>query len=388
MFGFKKEVTCPVCVSRIDYNDLRYRCQNSSCERNEKKNSMSRQNLISRRNKTSSRGMYVCEDCGSNLIKYCDKCGADLPIDIETIPRHTVAVFGIRASGKSSYIGSLLREMYKLNSPGNYHVDSRYFSDEIQNTVEFDYINPLQNARLLDATHAGESKVISSNITINIEKPKPKQNNFILTIFDMAGESFTDRTSMKTADRKNYMKDLSGIIFIIDPLMEGNKKLIKEILDKQDMNPESVQHQRALTNVIDYLKLNAGIRTNQKIDIPTAFVVGKVDVLEKSDRYSTMNIFRKPQFLSDHFEINLNEVEKNHNDIESMLHSWSTNYNNGDIGAFINSMKSAFSNYRLFGVSALGKDITSTSIVETNPIRLFEPLLWIFHKDGVVKEKK
>lgn len=386
MFGFKKEIICPVCVTRIDYNDVRYHCQNTSCDKFERR--VTRQVLISRRQKTNSKGLYVCEDCGSNLIKICETCKTDLPVDIESISRRTVAVFGIRASGKSSYIGSLLREMYQLNSYGNYHVDSRYFSDEIQNTVEFDYINPLKNARLLDATHAGESKVISSNITISIENPKPKQENFILTIFDMAGESFTDRTSMKTADRKNYMKDLSGIIFLIDPLMDGNKKLINEILDKQDMNPESVQHQRALTNVIDYLKVNAGIKTSQKIDIPTAFVVGKVDVLEKSEKYSTMNIFRKPNFINDKFEINLDEVKKNHQDIEKMLLSWASDYKNGDIGAFINSMKSSFSNYRLFGVSALGKDITSTSVVETNPIRLFEPLLWLFHKDGLIKESE
>lgn len=382
LFNGSKKIVCPVCVSKIEPNDVRFHCQNMSCENHEMQ--ITRAQLISRRNKKNNKGQFICESCGGNLVKFCSTCRTDLPLDIEQLDRKTIAVFGIRASGKSSYIGSLLREIHTISYPEHYYVSSTFFSDEIADRVEYDYLNPLQDARLLDATHAGESKVISSTISINFEQ-QAEEKKFILTLFDMAGESFTHMESMKTADQKNYMKDLSGIIFIIDPLMEGNKELLDSMFGEFQMSPEPTQHHRALTNVISYLKLNSGLRTTQKIEIPTAFVIGKIDVLEKSEKYGTMNIFRKSSFLNENFAINENEIEHNHEECFNMLYSWSNDFRNRDIGRFVNTMKTEFSNYRIFGVSALGKEITTTSVVDVNPIRLFEPLLWLFQQNNIIK---
>lgn len=384
-FGSNKKIVCPVCISKIDPHDVRYHCQNLSCDNHELK--ITKAQLVSLRNKKNNKGQYICELCSGNLVKICNTCSTDLPLDIEELDRKTIAVFGIRASGKSSYLGSLLNNIQYLADPGNYYVSSTYFSDTIADDVNFDYINPLENARLLDATNAGESKVISTNLSINIEREN-FESKFILTLFDMAGESFNKMGDMKIADQKNYMKDLSGIIFIIDPLMEGNKELLTDLFGNYELSPEPTQHHRALTNVISYLKLNAGIKTTQKIDIPTAFVIGKIDVLEKSEKYGTMNLFRKSNFLNENMEVNLNEVDTNHDECIDMLYSWSNDYKNRDIGRFINTMKTDFSNFKLFGVSALGKEITTTSVVDVNPIRLFEPILWLFEKNGIIKSNR
>lgn len=379
---FKKEdLICPVCITKIKHNDVRYKCQNMSCDNSEQ--SITKSQLVARRNKKNKAGNYICEACGGNLVKYCDTCSSDLPVDVENIPRKTIAVFGIRASGKSSYIGSILREFHTLTSPGNYYVSTTYFSDEIADRVEYDYLNPLEDCRLLDSTYAGESKVISSTLSINYEKKK-KEDRFILTLFDMAGESFNNMDSMKIADQNNYMQNLSGIIFLIDPMMQANSELIKEMSAIVENNSEVVDHHRALSNVITYLRLNSGLKSTQKIDIPTAFVIGKSDLLEKVPRFSTMNIFRKSKFLNDNLEINEAELEKNNQECSEMLYSWSKDYKNRDIGRFINTMKTDFSDFKIFGVSALGKEITTTSIVEVNPIRLFEPVLWIFNKNKII----
>ncbi len=378
---FKKEdVVCPVCVSKIKHNDIRYKCQNMSCDNSEQ--SITKAQLIARKNKKNKQKNYVCESCGGNLVKYCEVCGTELPVDIEDIPRKTIAVFGIRASGKSSYIGSLLREFHTLNEPGDYFVSNTYFSDEISDRVEYDYLNPLEDARLLDSTYAGESKVISSTLTIGYEKKKDEK--LILTLFDMAGESFTNMDAMKMADQNNYMQNLSGIIFLIDPLMKDNQELIKQLPDINNLNVEEVEHNRALTNVVNYLRINSGLRTSDKINIPTAFVVGKIDVLEKVPKYSTMNIFRKTNFIGKSLTVNENEVDKNDAECSKMLYSWSKEYKNRDMGRFVTMMKTNFNNYKVFGVSALGKEITSSSVMDVNPIRLFEPVLWIFSKNKLI----
>jgi hypothetical protein len=67
-----------------------------------------------------------------------------------------------------------------------------------------------------------------------------------------------------------------------------------------------------------------------------------------------------------------------------MLYSWSKEYKNRDMGRFVTMMKTDFDNYKVFGVSALGKEITSSNVMDVNPIRLFEPVLWIFSKNKLI----
>jgi len=174
-----------------------------------------------------------------------------------------------------------------------------------------------------------------------------------------------------------YICYAHGIIFLLDPLQipDVRQRLPQGVLPKEDPMASPgviVQHLRTL------FELQNSIRPTQKVTIPIAFALSKIDVLSSLlDRSSAL---MRP---SDHpGYVNLEDVESVNTEISNYLKTW--------IGInFYNTVRDGFAHYHYFGVSSLGEPPDSNNRLSVvSPLRVEDPFLWILYKLGLVRGRK
>jgi hypothetical protein len=378
---------CPYCFELLDKRVQAFRCVNpnaSACPAQEdvrlgKYQALAPprlQRVIEHRVKWFRAHSVVCT-CGMQTsMQICPECHNELPAQFDTCRNSTIALIGPTFVGKSHYVAVLINEL--LTRVGSdFNASLTALDDQTLRRYEQNFHRPLFDQQtLIDKTRSAGA-VIENKYPFVYKwaaaNGRRFQKSCALVFFDAAGEDLDEIDKMSA--QAKYIAWADGIIFLFDPLQ------IPQVRDRLTQltavppvvtDPEVVL--RSAAELIRSVQQKSPVR---KINLPIAFTFSKIDAIrELLDDGSPLNRASKHAGVFD-----LKEQRQVHDSMRAYLNEW--------LGAELTRyIDRNFSNYSYFGVSALGREPDPDgSVWSIAPFRVEDPLLWLLHKNGLVKAR-
>lgn len=316
---------------------------------------------------TSSTKCNRCDGQTSQTI--CPACHSYLPAELSE-GALSIAVVGARNSGKTVWLSALEQRLRE-------HIPSA-FSASVD--------HPGGTVGLADTLNRIRDDIESSNRLPNqtaasLGKQAPSvyrwsridgSGSRVLSVYDTAGEDVARRDQ---ALLQQHLAASNAVVLVLDPFsFAGNRDLARE----RGATPEP---DRVTVDVIDGLA--SALRTGQpggrkpvsnRVDTPVAVVVTKMDAFwDHLDPQSPlMDISPAERFFDEGKSL------RRHEALRELIQEW--------VGhPVLNKLDATFSTYRLFGVSALGREPDyQQSVVDSRPAptHVEEPILWILAHQG------
>lgn len=284
-----------------------------------------------------------------------------------------LAIVGTRNSGKTVFI-TMLMDYLRLKM-GNVYENPMVPME----AAEGDRIT-----RVINQMKQGE---MPQNTTIDDVKPRLYQYGVgnklkVLTIFDGAGEKFSDETLEAALMR--YVTYASGLILLFDPTVipEVRKELIPShggTGEITNATMEDVLKGIQLTyetyNQLNGNALNKLFKRSSKLSIPVAVVFSKFDLMFEYFNQGDAVVNKSPNMNPNTRRFDEADAEM----VDKEVRHWLKQV--GDNG-LIKSIDECFSNVRFFGVSSLGCSPGKNS--SYSPHRIADPILWLMHCKGLI----
>ncbi|GBL13176.1 hypothetical protein MTo_00466 [Microcystis aeruginosa NIES-1211] len=386
------KILCPFCFEKTEVSQLEYRCSYTRCSGKREDVILAQaQGLLSPtieglvftptkkglgRLFGKSNQLEKCPNCNKETsIKVCPKCHYNLKYLSGEIEEKMIAIMGGRSSSKSTYISVLVNRLQ--NEIGKNFKAGVMFTDDKSRTIyEEIFRKPIfVREEILQAT-------VSSTVDSRAKTPMILRVTFDnngqrkavnLVLFDTAGEDMEDIDIMSSEAR--YLCEADGIIFILDPLqIETVRQLVKEDLPDR---LESADPNRIVERLYELHEQKLKIKAGKKIEKPIAFTLSKSDAL-----FPFIEADSVLHHSGEHFGyLNLPDVESVHTEICTYLEEWMGS-------AFDNKVKTYFNCYRYFAMSPLGKNPIKGKIEGLSPLRIEDPLLWLFSQFQFIQGRK
>jgi GTPase SAR1 family protein len=330
----------------------------------------------------------VCESCKkSSRTHICPHCHFELSHDVGLIDQRIIAIIGGRATGKTHYIASLITRLQQ--ETGKYFdFTVRILGDNTQERWERDFYTPLfvQKTVLQPNQPAEIDPLVKTPLIFRFTFDNGINRRALnLSFFDTAGE---DMTSLATLSAQNrYITHADGIIFLLDPLQiptirqtigkgtEGTKETGTFSMVTLPPTDVKAAPEYIVGRLRDLFEREFHLRATQKIKIPIAFSLSKVDTL-----FPLFEPGSELHHPGHHPGImDLDDVQSVHTEIATYLSAWiSPN--------FCRMIDDSFARYHYFGISSLGEQPNAQNrLSDVNPLRVEDPFLWILYQLGLVK---
>lgn len=388
-----REITCPFCFTRFNAEETLFRCGNPRCTgRTEDTTYAEFQGLVNPQ--TMGRVFAVgaenglrrgrplttatCPDCATGTHKrVCPTCHYELLYDAGLTEERTIAIMGGRGTGKSNYIAMLINRL-ENEIGAQFEAGVRAMGDRTRERYERDFYTPLfRNNQVIPPTRtAGVDVATRTPLVFRITFNTGKAAN--LVIFDTAGEDMQSLDAISTEAR--YLLFADALIFLLDPMQipAVRQTVPAKLVPPTDPGAEP---EYIIGRLRELYEQEFGLRSKDKISKPVAFTLSKADML-----YPLLDpgsgLFR----TGEHFDaLNLRDLQSIHTEIDAYLRAW--------LGLrFDNLVRTNFSNYHYFGVSSFGKPpegpAGQQTVESATPIRIEDPILWIFHAFGLIKARR
>ena len=283
-----------------------------------------------------------------------------LPIDLVECAPSYIAVIGLRNSGKSHYIASLIQSLYEI--AGDIHWEFACPDEKTTKNYYDRYTSYLcNNLKVLPSTRKYEEQDIYGKrpLIYTLEfKPPHKRRKFTCFFYDAAGEDLEESDASLLRETLRYLQQASGVILLVDPMqlpgicssetMEDYFKQYK--IEKRHSACSTAELLRKIHQILPRK------RSNGKSRIPVALAFSKVDALRP--------LFGKDSsvFLNSSYEdktvahqVNMNNLSL----IDEEMREWLQEYQGKD--DVLGTAEECFDNLACFGVSALGNGVLSSS---------------------------
>jgi hypothetical protein len=390
---------CPFCFRKIDSSRLAYQCVGRGNIKCAKEADEDRRRLTGSQIETyptflpeSGRGQSPpCPKCGGPARRRaCPKCHTALPIDFVDSRSPMIGLVGAKGSGKTVLMTvqvKHLREVIgkRFGAAISFATDNpdglRGLTDYQENREVPLYSGgklPSGTAQQLDRGHTTpvvmrwrqeSSRVIGGQT----------MSSTVLSFVDTAGEDLNDQD---TAFTLQYLSVCDGLMIALDPFAlpgaRSKLRLPPEATQVGDDVPLDV-----VARITELLRIEHGISTRRRIKIPGRIKIPVAIVLTKIDAFYPLLDRHNPIMSSPPATPGYQEADGQavHEHLLALLNQW----NASDIDIH---MRLNYSNYRYFGVSALGAepDYASHAVAAggVRPHRVEDPLLWLLSKTGVV----
>ena len=314
-----------------------------------------------------------CPQCAkSTTLRICPNCHQKLPAQIDVVDSKILAVIGGRASGKSHYIATMVKQLSSVIGP-NMDIKVMAVGDATRKNYNTHYHERVFRQKLLlDQTQSAQANpVVREPLIYRLEFPRrafsiPAIN---LVLFDAAGEDVQDENTLALYNK--YILHASGIIFLLNPLQVDS---ICEQLGSPPDDGEIIQN--TLDRVVELIRTELRLKPGRPIRIPTAFVLSKSDILKDIVDDHAMFLQDRPHVGN----YDLCDFEMVNEELKSYLSSW------GEDGLLSNAEQ--FAPHGHFAISALGckPDKHTMSIPSIDPIRCADPVLWLLTQLGYLRK--
>jgi GTPase SAR1 family protein len=386
---------CPFCFRRIDSSRLAYQCTGSGNIECKKEEDEARRRLTGSQLETfptflppPGRGASTnCPTCGGPARRRaCPECHTALPIDFVDSTSPMIGLVGAKGSGKTVLMTVLvkqLREVVGLRFGADIRIatdnpDGHQGLTDYQSSREI----PLYSHGTLPTGTAQQGTAARQHTTPVVLRWRQESarlmrgqalRSTVLSFVDTAGEDLND---LGTAFTLKYLSVCDALMITLDPFAlpgaRARLRLPSEAVQVGDDVPLDV-----VSRITELLRTEHQVKNRKKIKLPVALVFTKIDAFYAGlDRYNP--IMAQPPGLPAYQDADGRTV---HEHMLALMRDW----NATDIDTH---MRLNYSDYRYFGVSALGAepDYREYAVAPggVQPHRVEDPVLWLLSKTRTV----
>ena len=379
MFGnlFGRKIVCPYCFKETDEKNLEYMCMSKrgGCEIAESNKPIP--------NAKVKNGLVVCPKCGhtTNIFR-CPNCNKTLPPELLRSKTRIISVVGCKSSGKSYYIGTLIRMIMEKALLTDYNQISTSWVDNKVDKVIYEtrYKKNFDRKEKLAETNVINDILIDNPpILVVLERTENRTNvSDIFSFFDAAGENYDDAEMVESL--APYFKNSDAVILILDPRqIEDYRSIIdanypEDILGKQQITP----FQEVLEPTINLIRKEKRLNDNKKIDIPLCIAFSKWDLMINSPDLVPQDflISKSTAFGGRYDESRVNTASQ---ELRSLLNSIPSGKN------LIAIAERHFETVNYFAFSSWGTPPSKeVPVPYPVPYRVEDPFLWVLRKDKII----
>ena len=322
-----------------------------------------------------------CPRCGQDTFRrVCPECHNQLPAQYVETPGRIVALVGAKNAGKSTYIAVLLHELeHRLGSELQTALVA--CDDRTIDRYRRDFAIPLfEEHRLLPTTQSAATEirwpmVYQLSRTTEGRFRRRHDSSLTLVLFDTAGEDLGRRDLVDLHLR--YLTAADAIIFLLDPLelpgaaADTRAEARSAGVTDPDANPLHI-----LSRVTEILRSGKELRPGQRLKVPLAVALTKIDVLQPSLAVQSPLHRPRPRIA----RLDSDDREAVHEQVRSLLHHWHAD-------GLDHYLRHHYAEYGYFGLSALGDLPRDGSVAPggIRPYRVEDPLLWLLHRFGMLQ---
>jgi hypothetical protein len=389
------QTACPFCFRKIDSSHLAYQCAgrgNVDCKKSvdeaRKRLTGSQQETFPTFLPESGRGATTnCPTCGGpSRRRACPDCHTALPIDFVDSRSPMIGLVGAKGSGKTVLMTVLVRQLREVVGL-RFGADIRIATDNpdgLQGLSDYQASRetPLYSKGVLPVGTAQQGSAGRQHTVPVVLRWRQESSRLmrgqglsstVLSFVDTAGEDLNDQD---TAFTLQYLSVCDALMITLDPFAlpgaRARLRLPEHAIQVADGVPLDV-----VANITELLRTEHKVKKKRRIKMPVAIVFTKIDAF-----YPTLDqgnpIMSKPPQIAAYEDADGQGV---HEHMLALMHSW----NAGDID---NHMRLNYSDYRYFGVSALGAepDYMSNAVAAggVQPHRVEDPVLWLLSRTGTV----
>jgi hypothetical protein len=325
----------------------------------------------------------TCPDCrGVTRNRICPNCHQELPHTIGEFRNLIISVVGAKNAGKSHYLPVLIEGLRRSIGP-DLKFTIQPLNDDTANRYNRDYRDRLMTQkRLLDVTQSGLANVairlpLVFRLTFYDEHDdgqRTSTNLVTLAFFDTAGEDMNSQDTMAYVNKYIFRSD--GIILLLDPLQldlvrDQLKANAKVALPARDTETSDI-----ITRLDNLIHSGQNLSSEAQIKIPLAITVSKFDAVESLvDRH--LNVTRSSSHVGGFDAADFDTVNR---EVQSLIDHWDGQY-------LLEQVKTGFSRYGFFAMTALGTTPVNNEVAHVRPKRVADPFLWILHAHKLIKAK-
>ncbi len=395
----KPTFICPYCFEKVSTSQVEFRCTNARCPATFEDLPMTKylgltRSIMGKKTYPSNSKIIpqscVCPECkNASYKRICPMCHNELPESTLSGRDMIISVVGTRSTGKSHFVGVIIKELRDRIAPSFEGSSIESFADS---NAEWQRRFGDKLYRTLERLPKTDSNMTRSDDALKplIYKFKTKRKKLFgseiesitLVFFDTAGEDLNQEDTMSTVNK--YICKSAGIIFLLDPMQ------IPAVVNQLDdttvkrasggrIGIEESGADDIMVRVSNLIRNDRGLSETDPIDIPVAAVFSKFDAVvplvpQGSTVLSPSNHCPAGKFdMSDWHNVN--------SEILALLNAW-------DAGSFVSQLQTNYKKYSFFAISALGLDNNPTDagkIQRPRPHRIEDPLLWILKENKVIK---
>jgi GTPase SAR1 family protein len=384
-------ITCPYCFTVIPRREVRFRCQGGAPGRGSGCQPQVDQVLADYLGSTVAatlppvfsgdgrRQRANCPRCGQETFRrVCPECHNQLPAQYCETPGRIVALVGAKNAGKSTYIAVLLHELeHRLGS--ELRTSLVACDDRTIDRYQQDFARPLFGEhRLLPTTQSAATEIRWPMVFLLSRTREGRfrrhDTSLALVLFDTAGEDLGRRDLVDLHLR--YLTAADAIIFLVDPLELPGASADTRVEARAATGPDGDTNPlHVLGRVTETLRSGHELRPGQRLKVPLAVGLTKIDVLQPS--LASQSPLHRPRPRS--ARLDLDDREAVHEQIRALLHSWHAD-------GLDHYLQHNYAEYGFFGLSALG-GLPRDGVVAPGgirPYRVEDPLLWLLHRYGML----
>lgn len=359
-----KSALCPKCFAETTEEKWIYSCKRDNCK--------AKGNPVLSAQAVRGRGdAPACPECGEAYASpLCPLCGFSVYEEESGSGSLSVSIVGSEGSGKSHYLSVLIDEMKNRVAEAYGCALFPLGGDDTITHYESEYYRPLfEHGHTIAPTEQDEINPLIYSLVFQKERP---MKAFGLTLYDSCGANFESITSMSNSSRSLYHS--GGIIFLIEPTQLPT---VKEWISSKGGKVCDADAASLFTRMIQLIRTGNGQKNmRQKIDVPVAICVSKLDVARHLLDASSFLLASPRHLKSDRFDTL--DFDACNLEAQSLIEAWGG-------GEIIRQAASQLSDYAFFGFSSLGEAPAATGgVPRIAPHRVTDPLLWLLWKSKVI----
>ena len=363
-----KKIICPFCFKEFKRKEIKYMCPNQQCPVT--------QNLrghIITNPKVGSNGLCSCDVClRPTGIKVCPYCFSELPHHIEkTI---TISIIGCCASGKTYFLGTLLKKLIQDTYLSNYGTSSICGDKKTSDAYESIFKRYFESNRLLPPTRIDESEPKFIELAYNKNKRIEKS---LLSIWDAPGEGIY---SVQSIGRFEYyhksVKSSDCIILIVDPLTIS---YVKSKIEKSSCTSFGNYDPFCMIQNLLCVLNNNGNEKHRKHKIPLCIAFSKWDIVTETPGLLPDGLMCGQSSIQMGSGYDEQRIDTISNEIRSLLmQQWNE-------AGLVDLAELNFETVKYFSFSAWGSSNSGKSgAPDITSYRVEDPLLWVLHRNGII----
>ena len=305
--------------------------------------------------------------------RVCPNCHNPLPVGYGKYETKFISIIGVTSSGKTVFISQLLKHIKRY---ANFvDLTANFTSDHEPGFVS---ANPVRYGEPLPRPTGRRSfaQPLFYDLVQDVGRDRNKTDTIVL--YDIAGENCADPQGMMKFGR--FVTKSDGIIVLLDPMQLDLARTA--VAENEEEIPELEVVFNTIYNAFQEKKADG------KLTVPMAVCISKsdliADILPEECRGRDIVPVRDPNSGEPVKKFNARE----YNVLEDCL---ATQMRNGTGQAVHGALRRQYKHFNYFAFSATGcgvekgRDDLSYPVDTPEPLRIAEPLLWLFYKFGYIR---